>query len=102
MNENARNHSPDAQPESGDASQKRSESPVLGRPLREPATALTDLGCPDCSGVLALHEVGPSHYPTYACSVGHRFSSDDLTQAKEHQLETALWTAVETLGELRL
>jgi two-component system chemotaxis response regulator CheB len=62
---------------------------------------LTDLGCPDCRGVLAVVEL-PGGQLSFACRVGHTFSGESLTVAKEDELETSLWTAVESLEEIVL
>ena len=69
----------------------------LGRATTEDGE-LTDLGCPDCSGVLAFRR--PSGQLSFACSVGHAFSGDSLVDAKEEEVEHALWRAVETYLEL--
>jgi two-component system chemotaxis response regulator CheB len=37
---------------------------------------------------------------SFTCSVGHAFSVDSLIEAKEQQLETALWGGVELYLEL--
>jgi two-component system chemotaxis response regulator CheB len=59
---------------------------------------LTDLGCPDCPGVLAFRRL--AGHLSFTCSVGHAFSGDSLVEAKEEELERALWTALETYLEL--
>src|SRR5262245_34041849 len=57
----------------------------------------TDLGCPDCSGVLQVAVFGPRRYLRFRCRVGHAFSGETLLEAKEEQLERALFSAGETL-----
>lgn len=59
---------------------------------------MTDLGCPDCSGVLAFRRL--SGQLSFTCTVGHAFSGESLIDAKEEQLEHTLWDAVETYLEL--
>ena len=60
-----------------------------------PDSHLTELGCPDCRGVLSV-TIGPeTGRLAFACRVGHRFSEHSLVSIKEDQLEDALWTAVE-------
>jgi two-component system chemotaxis response regulator CheB len=62
---------------------------------------LTDLGCPDCRGVLAV-EVLANGQLSFTCRIGHAFSAESLMTAKEDELETALWTAVEIYEEVVL
>jgi two-component system chemotaxis response regulator CheB len=61
---------------------------------------LTDLGCPDCRGVLAACRAGDAGLITFACRVGHAFSFQELVEAKEIQVEEALWMTVEIYDEL--
>lgn len=70
----------------------------LVRPPQE--GRLTTLGCPDCSGVLAVSELGGHGYLRFACQVGHVFSAQALLEAKEVELEDSLWCAAETSQEL--
>ena len=70
----------------------------LVRPPQE--GRLTTLGCPDCSGVLAVSELGGHGYLRFACQVGHVFSAQALLESKEVELEDSLWSAVETSQEL--
>lgn len=60
----------------------------------------TDIGCPDCSGVLYVSELGDQGFLSFCCRVGHVFSIDNLVEFKEDRLDEALWTAVEHLDEL--
>jgi two-component system chemotaxis response regulator CheB len=64
------------------------------------AGALTDLGCPDCPGVLEVRPAGDRGYLTFACRVGHAYSAPSLIDAKESVLEDTLWSAVTRLDEL--
>lgn len=64
------------------------------------AQALTDLGCPDCRGVLSVDDRGRAGFLSFRCRVGHAFSLESLVPFKEDQLEDALWTAVEVCDEL--
>lgn len=71
--------------------------------LLQPAPSggrLTSLGCPDCSGVLAVSELGGHGYLRFACQIGHVFSSQALLESKEAELEDTLWSAAETSQEL--
>ena len=49
------------------------------------------LTCPDCAGVLRVGRKGHKGYMAYICQVGHRFSTRSLMEAKEEQVEQALW-----------
>lgn len=60
----------------------------------------TDLGCAECRGVLCVAEVGKGGLLIFRCRVGHTFSLDSLLEAKEEQLEEALWTTLEVFEEL--
>ena len=53
--------------------------------------------CPDCSGV--LWERPGADPPSFRCRIGHAFDGDALQGAKADELETALWSAVNTLEE---
>jgi two-component system chemotaxis response regulator CheB len=70
----------------------------LGKTTTDDGGALTDLGCPDCTGVLAFRRM--EGQLSFTCSVGHAFSVDSLIEAKEQELETALWGGVELYLEL--
>jgi two-component system chemotaxis response regulator CheB len=63
---------------------------------------LTDLGCPDCRGVLAVSEIGKGGLFFFECRVGHAFSGESLIVAKEDRAEEYLWSAIETFEELSL
>lgn len=63
---------------------------------------MTDLGCPDCRGVLAVEELGDRGHLAFACRIGHTFSSESLLAAKEEQLDTALWSVVELFEEANI
>lgn len=60
----------------------------------------TDLGCPDCHGVLTVEALGNQGYLTFRCRVGHTFSAESLLTAKEDQLEQSLWTIIEVVEEI--
>jgi CheY-like chemotaxis protein len=64
--------------------------------------SLTSIGCPDCSGVLSAREEGDTGLLVFRCTVGHTFSNESLIAAKEEQLESALWAAVELFREVAL
>lgn len=78
---------------------KKERLPTFGRTARAGDAVLTDLGCPDCRGVLAVSSVRRGHL-WFTCSIGHAFDLDSLLRSKEEELETALWTAVETSSEI--
>ena len=67
-----------------------------------PPGDLTDFGCPDCRGVLAVREEGDQGHLAFTCRVGHAFSGESLIKVKEEQLEEALWSAVEVFEEIVL
>ena len=68
----------------------------------EPDSHLTELGCPDCRGVLSVTVGRDTGRLAFACRIGHRFSERSLVSIKEDQLEEALWTAVELYEEIAL
>jgi len=61
----------------------------------------SELGCPDCAGVLRVNGSGNRH-PIYECYVGHRFTTASLLQAKEAQLESALWSTQVLLAHVEM
>jgi two-component system chemotaxis response regulator CheB len=63
----------------------------------EPNMDPTLIGCPDCSGVLSVGKEGAEGHLRYTCHVGHSFSLYSLLEAKETQLEQALWSVVSLL-----
>jgi len=69
---------------------------------------VTEIGCPGCSGVVSQVKDGDGPHLRFVCKVGHVYSLSTLLQAKEAQLEDALWSAlsvfqhVEMLDELLL
>jgi len=66
----------------------------------EVAGELTDLGCPDCRGVLAVREEGRRGHLAFACSIGHAYSGESLMSSKEEQIEDTLWSAIEVYQEI--
>lgn len=56
---------------------------------------ITGFVCPECHGPLWKMRSGNR----YACFVGHSYSPESLLDAKQDDLERALWTAVRTLEE---
>lgn len=75
--------------------------PVFSRP-QTAASHLTELGCPDCRGVLSVRVDDETGLVSFSCRIGHRFSDASLLPIKEDQLETALWTVVELYEEIAL
>ncbi|WP_447983021.1 hypothetical protein [Nitrospira sp. Nam74] len=62
----------------------------------------TLIGCPSCAGVLSKIQDGDGVHVRYLCHVGHAFSLHDLLQAKEDQLEHALWSAISLLQHIEM
>jgi len=60
----------------------------------------TMIGCPACAGVLAMGWDQGSVRPHLTCSVGHKFSLDSLLEAKEEELEKAMWSAIALFAHL--
>jgi hypothetical protein len=82
---------------------RRSSGVPFGRSeMGVPGGDLTDIGCSDCRGVLAVREEGSQGHLAFTCRVGHAFSGESLLKAKEEQLEDGLWSAVEVYEELLL
>lgn len=50
--------------------------------------------CPDCNGNLSTIRDG-----SYRCQVGHAWSAEALLQARDQEVEGALWVAVRSLQE---
>ena len=63
---------------------------------RAPGTG-TRFTCPDCGGVLFEQREGTLE--RFACSVGHVYSPEALDACQEHELESALWSAVRSLED---
>lgn len=57
----------------------------------------TRFTCPDCGGVLFERHEGALE--RFACSVGHVFSLESLSNAQADALEVALWAAVRSLED---
>jgi two-component system, chemotaxis family, protein-glutamate methylesterase/glutaminase len=66
---------------------------------RMTSSKATMIGCPGCAGVLQA-QVGPHGHQQFICSVGHAYSKESLYQAKEEELEKALWSAIALLAHL--
>jgi two-component system chemotaxis response regulator CheB len=82
---------------------QRQEGIAFGRSeIGVPPGDLTDMGCPDCRGVLAVREEGSQGHLAFTCRVGHAFSGESLIKVKEQQLEDSLWMAVEVFEEVTL
>ena len=62
----------------------------------------TQIGCPSCAGVLSSFNEGREDFVRYVCSVGHSFSTTALAEAKEDQLEHAMWAAISMLMHLEM
>lgn len=57
----------------------------------------SNYSCPECGGV--LHEIQDKEILRFRCRVGHAFSSESVLAEQSQVLETALWTALNTLEE---
>ena len=64
--------------------------------------SITELGCPDCAGVLKARNDGHGDHRLFECHVGHRFSLQSLLKSKELQLECALWTSLVLLAHVEM
>ena len=53
--------------------------------------------CPECGGT--LREEIQAGVPTFACHVGHRYTSGSLIEDQRDAVERALWTAVRSLED---
>jgi hypothetical protein len=68
-------------------------------PFADETATQTDLGCPECIGVLRVQRDGAGPC-CYVCRIGHRFAPAMLLQGKEAVLERTLWSAVVLLEEI--
>jgi two-component system, chemotaxis family, protein-glutamate methylesterase/glutaminase len=75
------------------------EATPLVDPEAHRGRRLTALICPACTGVLSVEEEGKKGHLRFVCRVGHAFSSSSLLDAKEHDVERTLWSAVDLLEE---
>jgi two-component system, chemotaxis family, protein-glutamate methylesterase/glutaminase len=57
----------------------------------------TDIQCPDCGGV--LRDMSNGGLLRFRCRVGHAYSAESLLAGQTHQLESALWAALNALEE---
>jgi two-component system chemotaxis response regulator CheB len=57
----------------------------------------TRFTCPDCGGVIFEERHGGAE--SYACSVGHAYSPESLSDEQARHLESALWAAVRSLED---
>jgi two-component system chemotaxis response regulator CheB len=53
--------------------------------------------CPECGGVLT--ERREDGVPMWQCRVGHRYSSESLSDGQAEDVETALWAAIRVLED---
>jgi two-component system, chemotaxis family, protein-glutamate methylesterase/glutaminase len=60
----------------------------------------TMIGCPACAGVLGLAQQNGVVRPHLMCSVGHKFSLESLLEAKEEELEKAMWSVIAVLAHV--
>lgn len=57
----------------------------------------SEFSCPECGGV--LHELHNDDIVRFRCRVGHAFSAESTLAEQAEALETALWSALNTLEE---
>jgi two-component system chemotaxis response regulator CheB len=78
----------------------------IARPFAEEVHAahrpgtLSAYTCPDCRG--PLWEIEDGELLRYRCREGHAFTGDSVLDGQYEAVETALWTALETLTESAL
>jgi two-component system chemotaxis response regulator CheB len=78
----------------------------IARPFAEEVHAahrpgmLSAYTCPDCRG--PLWEIEDGDLLRYRCREGHAFTGDSVLDGQYEAVETALWTALETLTESAL
>ena len=65
---------------------------------RNGAEAFTGLICPDCSGNIVVRV--QQRHVTFACRIGHTYSTEELVASKEAALEGRMWAAVFAFEEL--
>lgn len=79
---------------------KKRAKTSLPPPSSKHETGLLPLSCPDCIGVLHFEREGLHGHLLYRCQVDHRYTISSLLEAKEVQLERALWSASLLLKQL--
>jgi hypothetical protein len=57
------------------------------------------VNCPDCSGVISL-DVSDTGHRHYVCQIGHAYSVEELSIAKEDQVENGFWSLIGLLEHL--
>lgn len=57
------------------------------------------VNCPDCSGVISL-DVSDTGHLRYVCQIGHAYSVEELSIAKEEQVENGFWSLIGLLEHL--
>lgn len=57
------------------------------------------VNCPDCSGVISL-DVNDTGHLRYVCQIGHAYSVEELSIAKEEQVENGFWNLIGLLEHL--
>ncbi len=57
----------------------------------------TELTCPECGGV--IFDTSEEGLPYFRCHVGHGYSLATIQEAKDNNVESALWNAVRVLEE---
>jgi two-component system chemotaxis response regulator CheB len=67
------------------------------RPTSEPSGDQIPVACPECNG--PLYEIKDGELAYFECFVGHRFSTESLSEQHTEALERALWTAIRKLKE---
>jgi two-component system chemotaxis response regulator CheB len=57
------------------------------------------VNCPDCYGVISL-DVSDTGHLRYVCQIGHAYSVEELSIAKEEQIENGFWSLIGLLEHL--
>jgi two-component system chemotaxis response regulator CheB len=78
--------------ERSDAMEREPEAE--GEETRE---VLSDIGCPDCGGLLRRTDEGES--AQLVCDLGHRYNLAALAEEQTEAIEAALWTSLRLLKE---
>ncbi|WP_447985874.1 hypothetical protein [Nitrospira sp. Nam74] len=60
------------------------------------------VNCPDCSGVISVDRDDQSGHLRYVCQIGHAYSVQEIAEAKEKQIENAVWTVLNLLEHAEL
>lgn len=62
----------------------------------------TLISCPGCAGVMSIIEEPDGSHVQLVCSVGHTYTLSTLLQAKEDDVERALWAVAAFLEHIQM